>query len=307
MHTRRNFLGLLGGLAAAYPAGLLGAGGGFKPRHLLSSALYGGLPLSEVLPEVAGSGAAGLDIWCKPHGSQREDMDGMGVDAAAALFEKHRVRLVCSTRYGLGPFKLGEEMKILKRFGGELLVTGAHGPKNVAGAEARAAMKTFLEQLQPHADAAGALGLKIAIENHSNSLLSTPDSIRAWAELNRHPALGMAFAPHHLHESVGEMPGLIRDLGAANLPFFYLQEHGIGAKQKVEKSIELQQLPGYGSLDYGPILAALAGVGFHGWLEIFMHPTPRGIPVVEGGAAAVTAVVKKSRDHIDQLIAAGKL
>ena len=45
----------------------------------------------------------------------------------------------------------------------------------------------------------------------------------------------------------------------------------------------------------------MKAVGFAGHVEIFMHPTPRGIPVVEGGAAAVTAVVKKSRDHIDGL------
>jgi sugar phosphate isomerase/epimerase len=305
MQTRRNFLKLLGALAGSASGSVLAAAGGWK--HLLASALYGDLPLAQVLPEVAATGSLGLDIWCKPHGSQREDMDSMGLDTAVALFEKHKVRLVCSTRYGLGPFGLTEEMKMLKRFGGELLVTGARGPKNVVGGEAKAAIQAFLEQLQPHADAAGALGLKLAIENHSDSLLSTPDSIRAWAELNRHPAVGIAFAPHHLHQQIQEMPALIRDLGAANLPFVYLQEYGIGAKQKVEKSVELQQLPGYGTLDYGPIFGALADVGFHGWLEIFMHPTPRGIPVVEGGASAVTKVVRKSREHIDRLIASKKL
>ena len=303
MHSRRNFLKLLGGLAGTIPC-TTRAAGGFNPKHLLSSALYGDIPLAQVLPEVAASGSLGLDVWCKPHGSQREDMDTLGPEAAAALFKQHNVRLVCSTRYGLGPFGLADEMKLLKRFGGELLVTGAKGPKNVAGPEARTAMKTFLEQLQPHADAAGALGLKIAIENHSDSLLSTPDSIRAWAELNRHPALGVAFAPHHLQPHTAEMPSLIRDLGAANLPFVYLQEHGIGSKQKVAKEIELQQLPGFGTLDYGPIVDALAGAGFNGWLEIFMHPTPRGIPIVDGGAPAVTAVVKKSRAHMDRLTAA---
>jgi sugar phosphate isomerase/epimerase len=225
----------------------------------------------------------------------------MGLEAFSELLKKHAASPVCFTQYPLGPLALGKELPVLKQLGGTLIVTGANGPKNVAGAEARAGMIAFLEEMKPHADAAAQHGITIAIENHVDTLLHTPDSIRCWAELNKHPALGMAFAPHHLHEHVDEMPKLIHDLGAANLPFIYFQEYGIGGKKKVAKEIELQQLPGLGTLDYRPILRALREVGFHGWAEIFMHPTPRGVPILPT-AAEITSTLKESRAHIEKLL-----
>ena len=101
---------------------------------------------------------------------------------------------------------------------------------------------------------------------------------------------------------MAEIPQLIRDLGAQNLPFFYFQEHGIGSKQQVAKDIELQQLPGFGTLDYRPILQALRDVSFRGWAEIFMHPTPRGIPILPT-AGEITAALRKSLLHIEKLLA----
>lgn len=281
-------------LAAAAPAPL-------RLNYLLSSALYGDLKLEQVLPEVAPAGCVGLDLWGKQHATHREEVDAIGVDAFEALLKKHAVQLVCSTRYPLGPFGLQPEMPLLKRLGGKLLVCASKGPKNVSGAEAKAGIREFLEAMKPHADAAAEHGLTIAIENHANALLYTPDSIRYWAELNTHPALGVAFAPHHLHEHVGEMPKLIRELGAKNLPFIYFQEYGIGSKQTVAKEIELQQLPGYGTLDYRPILAALREVGFGGYVEIFMHPTPRGLPMLPT-PGEITSAINRSRDHIEGLL-----
>jgi sugar phosphate isomerase/epimerase len=272
-----------------------------KLRYLFASALYGDMKLADILPEVAKSGAVGLDLWGQKHATHREEVDAMGVEAFAELLKKHGVRLICSTRYPLGPFGLQPEMPLMKRLGGELIICSSRGPKNVRGKEAKAGIKEFLEQMKPHADAAAEHGLKIAIENHDNSLLSTPDSIRYWAEFNQHPALGMAFAPHHLHEHVAEMPQLIRELGSRNLPFVYLQEHGIGSKETVAKEVELQQLPGYGTLDYKPLLTALRDIGFTGYAEIFMHPTPRGIPMLPT-PGEITQAIQKSADHMTALL-----
>lgn len=270
----------------------------FRLRYLLASALYGHLPLDQVLPEVARSGCMGLDLWGKAHATHREEVEAMGMDRFEALLRRHGVRLVSSTRYPLGPFGLQPEMPLVQRLGGSLIVCDSRGPKNLAGAELKAAVKDFLEKMRPHADAAARHGITLAIENHGNALLNTPDSLRHWAEFNRHPALGVAFAPHHLHAHVAEMPKLIRDLGAANLPFLYLQEHGIGSQKTVAKNIELQQLPGRGTLDYRPILRALREVGFKGHAAIFMHPTPRGTPILPT-AAEITAVHNEARAHIE--------
>ena len=91
---------------------------------------------------------------------------------------------------------------------------------------------------------------------------------------------------------------LIRELGSRNLPFIYFQEYGIGSKQTVAKEIELQQLPGYGTLDYKPIVRALREVGFTGYVEIFMHPTPRGTPMLPT-PGEITKAINKSRDYIE--------
>lgn len=301
MITRRKFLAQSTAAAAMVAAPVRAAQPPLQLKHLMSSALYGDMKLKDILPEIAAAGYGGVDVWCKPHGTQREEVEAMGINAYAALLRESKVKQVCFTNYPKGPFALKEEMAALKQLGGSLLVTGAKGPKNVSGAEAKAGIAAFLEQMKPHADAAGELGLTIAIENHANSLLSTPDSIRAWAEQNRHAALGMAFAPHHLAEQVNEIPQLIKDLGAANLPFFYFQEHGIGSQQKVEKEIELQQLPGYGTLDYKPILKALREIEFDGWSEIFMHPTPRGVPIL-ATAPEIIKAINKSREHLEKLL-----
>ena len=274
----------------------------FELKYVLASALYGDMKLETVLPEVARAKAVGLDIWGKQHATHREQVDAMGVDAFAELLGKHKVKLSVSTRYPLGCFGLQPEMPILKKLGGKILVCGSSGPKNPAGEEAKKAIVTFLEKMKPHADAAAEHGLVIAVENHANQALHHPDSIRYFAELNTHPALGVSFAPHHLYEHVKEIPDLIRALGAKNLPFIYFQEHGIGSQKTVAKEIELEQLPGRGTLDYVPIVQALRDIKFSGVAEIFMHPTPRGGPVL-ATAGAITDLVNESRKYIDTCLA----
>ncbi len=273
----------------------------FSIDYVLASALYGDMNLKTILPEVTRSGAIGLDVWGKPHGTQREEIDAMGIEAFADLLAKHETRLTVSTRYPLGCFGLQPEMPALKRLGGKILVCGSSGPKDPSGTEAKRAVKDFLERMQVHADAAAEHGLVIAIENHANQALFHPDSLLYFAEFNKHPALGIAFAPHHLHGFVDQIPPLIRALGRKQLPFIYFQEHGIGSQKTVAKNMELEQLPGRGSLDYTPILQALRDIAFSGVAEIFMHPTPRGTPVLDS-AEAITSTINDSRKYISKCI-----
>ena len=62
------------------------------------------------------------------NGTQREQMDEMGHEKVMELLAKHGVKLAVSTRYDLGPFKLEDEMPIVKKFGGSIIVTGGKGP-----------------------------------------------------------------------------------------------------------------------------------------------------------------------------------
>lgn len=303
--NRRAGLKTLAGALAASPLTALADDHKPKPlelKYVLSSALYGDLPIAEVLPEVANSGSVGLDIWCKKHATHREQVDEIGFDKFEEMLAAEQVDLKVTTRYPFGPFGMEPEFAFAKQMGVEILLCATKGPKNPTGAEAKSGVKEFIEKMKPHAEAAMENGQIIAVENHGNALLHTPDSVKYFAEFNNLPGLKVAYAPHHMQsfgdEKVAEM---IKVLGADQIPFIYFQEHGIGSKETVAKEIELEQLPGRGTLDYVPILAALREIGFNGYAEIFMHPTPRGIPMLPT-APEITKVVNESRRYLDQCL-----
>ena len=295
--NRRRFCQLLG-LSAASSLNAQ-AEETFRIRYLLSSAMYGEMPLAEILLEVEKTGSQGLDLWCRPHGNQREQIDDMGHDKALTFFQEHKVKPTVFTRYALGPFGLKQEMPIAKKLGAEILLCGSKAPSEPQGKEAKEAIKSFLEKMKPHVAAAEESGLTIAIENHNRQLFYHPDSLRYFAEFNQSPHLGIALAFHHLHHFVAEIPALIRDLGNAQIPFIYFQEHSEGIYKKTPKAIEMQQMPGFGGgLDYRPIVKALKEIRYTGYCEIFMHPVPRGVPVLPT-AKEITAAINKSRAYID--------
>jgi len=299
MNRRRacQLLGAAGLSPLAFPGRVAAAP--FRPHYVLSSALYGDLPLEDVLAQVSRAGCEAVDIWRKVHATHREQIEAMGDEAFQRLLEKHDTRMAVSTCYPLGPFRQDEELRWVAKNGGRMTVCGSGrmGEKDPVGEEAERQVKAFFEKLKPHYELAEELGVTMAIENHKNSMLSSPDSIRFFAEHNPSPNVGIAFAPHHLHDAVDEIPQLIRYAGRDNLPFIYFQEHHPSSHEKMDKAEELKQLPGFGSLDYVPILEALAAVEFDGLAEIFMHPVPRGIPMLPS-AEEITKVVNESRAYL---------
>lgn len=298
---RRNAIQLMAsGAVLPAPAQTRGE---FKLRYVLSSAMFGHQPLDDVLSQAAATGAGSVDIWRKVHATHREQISKMGDEAFQGLLKKFQTKMSVSTCYPLGPFKQDDELRWVKKNGGTLTVCGSGrmGAIDPVGAEARKQVVAFFEKLKPHYELAAELGVTMAIENHKNSMLSSPDSMRYFAELNPSKHVGIAFAPHHLHDAVGEIPKLIRELGKVQLPFFYFQEHHLSSKKKMSKEDELKQLPGFGKLDYVPILAALKEIKFDGLSEIFMHPVPRGIPVLPSGNE-IAKVINQSRTYLEDCL-----
>jgi sugar phosphate isomerase/epimerase len=301
--TRREMCRVLaaGGAMLAFPgSGSRGADQKrpFSPQYIVASCMYGTLKLENILPEVRKSGAEHIDLWPRRHGDQREQMEAMGHERFAELLRQHDVRLGMTTRYDLGPFGLQDEMKVVRKFGGRLIISGSHGPRDVAGTEAKAAVARFIDQMKPHAAAAEEAGVTIGIENHGHALIATPDSIRYFAELSESPNLGIALAPYHLPQDEDLLGRLIEDLGP-KLVHFYAWQHGKGCMTKLPKADELQQMPGRGPLDFRPLLAALSKIDYQGWAEIFMHPVPRGIPILDT-AELVTAEINRARQYLEE-------
>ena len=302
--SRRRFL-QLAALSSANAGGLpqAFANRDFKLNYILSSSMYGTLPLSTILPEVAKTGSATIDIWPRVHGNQREQMEKMGYDQFGALLRQHGIRLGCITRYDLGPYRLQNEMKVCAKLGGDLLICGGSGLKGLSGDELKKAVGTFAEKMKPHAEAAESAGVKIGIENHSSNLINTPDSLKWLLEFAPSKSLGIAMAPYHLEtlgQAATDLARLIRQLGD-RLFMFYAWQYGMGCMKKLPKEQELLQMPGRGKLDFTPIIRSLKSINYSGYTAIFMHPVPRGIPILPT-AAKTTAEINRARSYLEKCI-----
>ncbi len=271
----------------------------FPWRYLLASCLFGQMPLTQIVPQVAACGATAIDIWPQVHGNQREQLDEMGEAAFAELLAEHKVQLGCISQYKLGPFGLADEIALAARLGCTTIVTNAGGPKDLTGAELKSAIADFVKKMQPHLAIAEQHGVTITIENHSGTMIRTPDSIRWLMDLNRSPQLKIALAPYHLPQEPSLIAGVIDDL-ADRLHLFYAWQYGSGSSVAQPKERELQQLPGRGSLDFAPLVAALRRIEFRGWSSIFMHSFPRGTSMLPT-PTEITAEINRSRDYLGRL------
>lgn len=296
--NRRRFLQ---SIAAATVVPAFAAEAPWKLNYMLASSMYGSLPLAEILPEVKKTGATAIELWPKKHGTQREEVDAIGHDKFAALLQEHGVGFGGTTRYDLGPFKLTEEIALVKKFGGSFIVTGGKGEYKVSPEQLKANVKDFVEKMKPHAALAAENGVEIGIENHINNLIDTPDSLLWLADDIRNiPGIGIALAPYHLPQDTKLLADLIKHIDK-KMTLFYAWEHGMGCSKVMPKEEELQQLPARGKLNWQPLLVALMQAGFVGPTEIFMHPTPRGIPILPT-AAATTAEIVHAKSHLDAIV-----
>jgi sugar phosphate isomerase/epimerase len=273
----------------------------FSLRYVLASSMYGNLPLSVVLAEAAKTPTRSVDLWARIHGTQREEAEALGPERLRALLEEHKVNIPVTTRYDLGPFKLASEIAFLRGLGGKIIVVGPKGPSGLTGGDLRRELRRFVELLKPQVDLAIGAGITIAIENHGDTLIASPDAIRWLIEFSQELPLGIALAPYHLPQDPELIGQLIHDLGS-KLTLFYAWQYGMGCAKPMPKNEELMQLPGRGNLDFFPIVRALHTIEYKGWIEILMHPTPRGFPILDT-AQAVTAEINQATIYLDQISA----
>jgi len=303
-HSRRRFCRAAVASLAAPLLGqrtLRGVEEGFTLRYILASSMYGRLPLAEVVAEVPRTGAAHIDIWPEGHANHREQMEAMGHEKFAALLEQRGVKLGILTHYDLGPFRLQAEMKVARKLGAKMLICGGSGPVGLKGDALKEAVARFAEQMKPHVAAAEEHGIVIGIENHGNNLIESPDSMRWLVELAPSKHIGVALAPYHLPQDPALIAKLVGELGD-RLVHFYAWQHGMGCHKKLPKEQELLQMPGRGSLGFAPVVAALRKIDYAGWTSVFMHPVPRGIPILPT-AAEVTAEIVRAQKHLEACLA----
>ena len=101
--------------------------------------------------------------------------------------------------------------------------------------------------------------------------------------------------------NLGSLRTMISGHRSGSFAAYQLEQASDAAK--VAKEIEMQQMPGFGgALDYRPIVKALREIRYRGLVEIFMHPTPRGVPILPS-VAEISGAVNKSRLYIEDCIA----
>jgi sugar phosphate isomerase/epimerase len=297
--SRRALLATLSASVLTHPSWAIAEKktGEFKLNYMLASCMYGKLDVKECISQASRIGATSIDLWPPSHGDQRNQIDSIGHDHYIKACVDASVKPQMTTRYDLGPFGLKDEIKIVKRLGGKMIVCGSTGNKDGSLKEQVAA---FIEKMRPHVAIAEEAGLVIAIENHSNALIHSPDSLKYFADLNKSVNLGIALAPYHLPQDGEVISDLIKHCDK-NIVHFYAWEHGMGCHRKMQKTHELMQLPGFGTLDFTPILAALRDTNYHGFTEIFMHPSPRGIPIMPS-IEETNGVINESREYLARCI-----
>lgn len=309
--SRRDFLRAAAGGAALAAASRLepvaapARPGAFRLRYVLSTNQYGCLPIADIVPEVHATGGGALDIWAGRWGNQREQIDALGHEKFAGLLAQHRASVGTYTCMDPGFIKCEPHLRAMLKFGGNMIVAGFPGAgpdaKDLRGDDLRRGIRASAEKLKPIIAVAGELGVKLAIENHLNGLLEPPESLNMLVDAIPEKHVGVAFAPFHLPQDPALLGRLVGDLGE-RLLYFYAWQYGDGSGN-LPPAQQKKQLPGVGSLDFKPMLAALRRHRFDGWTSIFMHPTPRGSPL-HPTVAATTAELNRSRGYLERTLAA---
>jgi sugar phosphate isomerase/epimerase len=222
-----------------------------------STVLYGGQELERACAEIASLGLPAVDIWhvrgwC-------EHLAG-GTQAVAATLRRHGLRLEAISAYNTPLEEVRRLLPVLAELGGHALVTGS-APPEVSVAE-------FAEAVRPLAREAATLGVRLAIENHGHA---TIDSLASMLELlGRVPeeGLGIALAPIHLWSRGESTAEAVRRL-RGRIAFMYLWDWGPSAARNWKDPSE--QLLGTGRIDFRPVAAALAEVGYGRPLCLFAH------------------------------------
>ena len=267
----------LSGRAIAGPASV------WRMRLAFSSVMLAELPIEEVCARAAQLGFEAIDIWC-PFGKCKHLTDvvaRLGPVGLKDLLAKHKLALASFTTYAVGPEKVGfpAYAEFIGKFGGGVVVRESEY-KKVKPENLTAEMRAFFEKLKPQIEMAAENKVRLAIENHSDAMLNSPDSFKAFLDLNPAPKhVGLGIAPYHLQHIKAPVDEVIRIAGS-QLLFFYAWQADGGIKQ----------LPGHGPANFLPWLKALADIRYAGFVNPFMH----GEPAPDALAAAIT----NSRDYL---------
>ncbi|MHC4062460.1 MAG: sugar phosphate isomerase/epimerase family protein [Planctomycetota bacterium] len=282
--NRREFLKVAGASVATGAAmvscsdmGEIGFGGPKWRMQLSTSSIhFMGLPVEQACERIANLGFEAIDIWSAHAGCPHLDdvQERLGAEGLKEVLADNNLKLFAFSVYKGGYEKYAE---LLGKAGGGVAVRGS--AKRCEPEQLTARMRQFMEDMKPLVELAEKYDSYLAIENHGGAMLNSPDSFKAFVDMNKSRRLGIALAPYHLQAIEASVPEAIRICGK-QLFFFYAWQH----------YPDEQQLPGIGPTDMTPWIQALADIRYRGYVNPFMHGHPK--PDV------MAANLVKSRDYL---------
>ncbi|MCS7224666.1 MAG: sugar phosphate isomerase/epimerase [Armatimonadetes bacterium] len=232
-----------------------------------ASLLFAHHHLDNCLMALTDVGLQGVDLWAIPNWAEHIRL---GVDDPAEIKEKVQqlgLKIQAVSVYTADRERLALAAKVAAQIGAPMVVNGAVG-------RTWDELKEFLD---PALKVCDETGVKIAVENHTDSLVDTIDRMEELTRRFPKDRVGIAFAPPHSFV-VGEPPHwVIRRLWERIL-LLYLwdvspRNTGLAWWRANWHKWAEEQFPGAGRLDFLALADALSRFPFQGELVFCAHGT----------------------------------
>jgi sugar phosphate isomerase/epimerase len=232
-------------------------------EYYASSVAFAERPFAEACAALRKIGCNEVDIWSVANWCEHLPSTDVQPDLGSIkrTLAEHQLRCRAISAYGKDSERMiMARLEHLAELGGKALVRSS-GPDDQTVAE-------FITWFMPFVRRAEELGVQIAIENHRNHVINTIDSMQELLERVESPALGIAFAPIHVHMAKEDIAEAIHVCGD-RIALFYAWDWGPTA-DKFWKDPQ-EQVPGTGVLDFHAMFRALSEIGFQDPLCLFAH------------------------------------
>ncbi len=232
-----------------------------------SSLLFAGHDRTKTLLSLKEVGIASVDLWSIPNWVEHVRLDEDEPEHIANEVMEAGLRICALSIYTADPQRLCRGVEFAAQLGVPMVVNGAKGQD----------WDEMAEFLRPALNAAAKTGVKLAIENHSDTLLDSSDRVLEFCR--RFPAdlVGITFAPPHCFV-LGERPNEWVHRFADRILLLYLwdvapQNHGLSWWRKHWNKFPAEQFPGNGILDFQGLVDAIKVSGCNAEKVICLHGT----------------------------------
>ncbi len=154
-------------------------------------------------------------------------------------------------------------LTLARELGAACITTEPGGPVE-AGSSWSAALKLFVEVLQPVAEHAEKQGVLLLIEPEPGLLIENADQFLEMIERVDSPAVGLNFDIGHFY-CVGDDPAATVQRLAPYIRHFHLED--IAATR-----VHHHLIPGEGAIDFSAVFRAIREIGYDGWITVELYP-----------------------------------